>query len=83
MTTMFLAFGLVMEFPIVLVRAVAGRDRDARPGWRVATVRASSASRSSPAVVTPGGDLVSPVVLGLTMYGLFEATVFVIRRTGR
>jgi Sec-independent protein secretion pathway component TatC len=35
------------------------------------------------AIATPGGDLVSPFVLGGTMYLLFEATVFVIRRTGR
>jgi sec-independent protein translocase protein TatC len=35
------------------------------------------------AVITPGGDLVSPLVLGATMYLLFEATVFVIARTGR
>jgi Sec-independent protein secretion pathway component TatC len=35
------------------------------------------------AIATPGGDLVSPLVLGGTMYLLFEATVFVIRRTGR
>ena len=35
------------------------------------------------AIATPGGDLVSPFVLGGTMYLLFEATVFFIRRTGR
>jgi Sec-independent protein secretion pathway component TatC len=35
------------------------------------------------AVATPGGDLVSPGILGLTMYILFEGTVQVIRRTGR
>jgi Sec-independent protein secretion pathway component TatC len=35
------------------------------------------------AVITPGGDLVSPMVLGLTMYALYEATIFVIARTGR
>jgi sec-independent protein translocase protein TatC len=34
------------------------------------------------AVATPGGDLISPLVLGGTMYLLFEATVFFIRRTG-
>jgi Sec-independent protein secretion pathway component TatC len=35
------------------------------------------------AVATPGGDLVSPTVLGITMYILFEATVIAIRRSGR
>ena len=35
------------------------------------------------AVVTPGGDLVSPTVLGVTLYVLFEVTTFVIRRQGR
>jgi sec-independent protein translocase protein TatC len=35
------------------------------------------------AVATPGGDLVSPFVLGGTMYLLYEITVFVIKRTGR
>ena len=35
------------------------------------------------AVVTPGGDLVSPFVLGITMYILFELTIIFIRRSGR
>ena len=35
------------------------------------------------AAVTPGGDLVSPIALGVTMYILFEVTVFFIRRSGR
>ena len=35
------------------------------------------------AVATPGGDLVSPTVLGLTLYILFEGTTLFIRRTGR
>jgi len=81
-TTMFLAFGLVMEFPIVLYGL-------SRVG--IATsARLSSARRYVilaiavfAAVVTPGGDLVSPLTLGLTMYVLFELTVFVIKRTGK
>src|SRR5262245_53636657 len=81
-TTMFLAFGLVMEFPIVLYAlAVVG----------IATSQRLSAARRYvilviavfAAVVTPGGDLVSPFVLGGTMYLLFELTVLVIKRTGR
>ena len=35
------------------------------------------------AVATPGGDLVSPFVLGGTMYLLYELTVQFIKRTGR
>ena len=35
------------------------------------------------ALVTPGGDIISPLVLGGTMYVLFEVTVFVIKRTGK
>ncbi len=81
-TTMFLAFGLIMEFPIVLFAL-------SRVG--IVTSERLVASRRMvilgiaifAAAATPGGDLVSPVALGLTMYGLFEATVFVIRRTGR
>ena len=81
-TTMFLAFGLVMEFPIVLVGL-------SRVG--IATSARLAASRRYvilaiaifAAIVTPGGDLVSPLALGVTMYILFELTVFVIRRTGK
>ena len=64
-------------------RPVAGRDRDLgaaasrRGGWR------SSSSRSSRRPRRPGGDLVSPFVLGITMYVLFEGTIFVIRRSGK
>ena len=35
------------------------------------------------AVVTPGGDLVSPFVLGGTMYLLYELTILFIRRSGQ
>jgi Sec-independent protein secretion pathway component TatC len=35
------------------------------------------------AVVTPGGDIVSPIVLGTTMYVLFELTALFIKRSGR
>jgi sec-independent protein translocase protein TatC len=81
-TTMFLAFGLVMEFPIILY------------GLARAGVLGSSQLKASrryvllgivifSAVITPGGDLVSPLVLAGTMYLLYEGTVFVIARTGR
>ena len=81
-TTMFLAFGLVMQFPIVLFGlsrvGIATSQRLASSRRYVILVIAIFA-----AIVTPGGDLVSPLTLGLTMYLLFEVTVFVIRRTGR
>ena len=80
-TTMFLAFGLVMEFPIVLY---------ALSRVNILTSERLAASRRYvilgivifAAVATPGGDLVSPFVLFATMYALFEGTLFVIRRTG-
>jgi sec-independent protein translocase protein TatC len=81
-TTMFLAFGLLMEFPIVLYAL-------SRVGILTST-RLRSSRRMVilgiaifAAVATPGGDLVSPTVLGGTMYILFELTVLAIRRSGR
>ena len=35
------------------------------------------------AAITPGTDIVSPIVLGLTMYILFEGTIFFIARSGK
>ena len=81
-TTMFLAFGLIMEFPILLVGL-------SRVGI-LTSERLTSSRRMVilgiaifAAVATPGGDLISPFVLGGTMYVLFEATVWFIRRSGR
>ena len=79
---MFLVFGLIMEFPILLVGL-------SRVG--VVTSKRLTESRRMvilgiaifAAVATPGGDLVSPLALGGTMYILFEGTAFFIRRTGR
>jgi sec-independent protein translocase protein TatC len=81
-TTTFLAFGLVMEFPIILFGlSRVGILTSDRLGASRRYVILGIAIFS--AIATPGGDLVSPFVLGGTMYLLFEATVFVIRRTGR
>jgi sec-independent protein translocase protein TatC len=81
-TTMFLAFGLIMEFPILLFGL-------SRVGI-VTSARLVAARRMSilgiaifATAITPGGDLVSPTVLGLTMYLLFEGTIFFIRRSGK
>jgi sec-independent protein translocase protein TatC len=81
-TTMFLVFGFLMEFPIVLYAL-------ARVGI-VSSTRLRASRRFIilglaifAAVATPGGDLVSPIVLFTTMYILFELTVVAIRRSGR
>jgi sec-independent protein translocase protein TatC len=81
-TTMFLAFGLIMEFPILLYGlsrvgiVTSKRLTDARrPAILGIAIFATA--------ITPGGDLVSPAVLGLTMYVLFEGTIFFIRRSGK
>jgi sec-independent protein translocase protein TatC len=81
-TTMFLAFGLIMEFPILLFglsrvgivtsKRLAGLRRQIILGIAIFAT-----------AITPGGDLVSPTVLGVTMYLLFEGTVIVIRRSGK
>jgi sec-independent protein translocase protein TatC len=81
-TTMFLAFGLTMEFPIVLfalsrVNIVTSQRLRASRRYVILGIAVFSA------VVTPGGDLVSPFVLGITMYVLFEGTTWFIARTGR
>lgn len=81
-TTMFLAFGLVLEFPILLVglarAGILSSDR-----LRAARRYVILGIAIFAAIATPGGDLVSPFALGGTMYLLFEATVFFIRRSGR
>ena len=81
-TTMFLAFGLVMEFPILLVGlarvGILSSDR-LRQARRFVILGIAIFA----ATATPGGDLVSPFVLGGTMYLLYEGTILFIRRTGR
>lgn len=81
-TTMFLVFGLILEFPIVLYAL-------SRVGIVTSTRLTSSrrvvilAIAVFAALATPGGDVVSPIILGGTMYILFELTVLAIRRSGR
>lgn len=81
-TTMMLAFGLVMEFPVVLValarvgilshRVVAARRRQVIVGIVMFAV-----------VVTPGGDPFSPAILATVMFVLFEASLVVMRLVRR
>jgi len=78
-TFIFLIFGLVMQFPIVLVFLErlgildVGQLRSMRRyvllGVTVFAV-----------VITPGGDPISPLVLAGTMYALYEFTIFLIPR---
>ena len=79
---MFLAFGLVMEFPILLFGlsrvGIVTSERLRRARRMAILVIAIFA-----AAITPGTDIVSPIVLGLTMYILFEGTVFFIERSGK
>jgi sec-independent protein translocase protein TatC len=81
-TTMFLAFGLVMEFPILLFGLsrvnIVTSERLKRARRMAILVIAIFA-----AAITPGTDIVSPIVLGLTMYLLFEGTVYFIARSGK
>ncbi len=81
-TTLFLAFGAVMEFPILLVMlSKAGivssmlLRRSRRQGVLGITIFS--------AVITPGADLVSPIVLAVMMYLLYEFSIILIRRGGR
>ncbi len=80
--TMFLGFGLVMEYPIVLVLlskvgiVTSARLRSSRR--YVVIIFAIVA-----AVATPGGDVISPFVLGLTMYALYELSIILVRAGGR
>jgi sec-independent protein translocase protein TatC len=81
-TTLFLVFGLVMEYPIVLVLlAKVGIITSARlrSSRRVVILAIAIIS----AVATPGGDPISPTVLGLTMYVLYEFSIVLIRVGGR
>jgi sec-independent protein translocase protein TatC len=80
--TLFLAFGLTMEFPIVLVLlskvGIITSER-LRSSRRIVVLGIAIFS----AVVTPGGDLVSPVVLGLVMYLLYELSIVLVKAGGR
>lgn len=81
-TTLFLGFGLVMEFPILLfglsrVGIITSARLKAVRRYVILGIAIFAA------VITPGGDIVSPLALGITMYVLFEGTLFVIARTGR
>ena len=79
-TTMFLAFGLVMQFPILLVLAakvgLVNADR-LRRGRRYVVVGIFVFA----VVVTPGGDPFSPIIMALVMYPLYELTIRLVARS--
>ncbi|HEY8178018.1 MAG TPA: twin-arginine translocase subunit TatC [Candidatus Limnocylindria bacterium] len=81
-TTMMLAFGLILEFPIVLIglsrvgilnyRRLASRRR-----WAILAIVLFAI------VLTPGGDPISPLILSSVMFILFEGSLQIIRLLGR
>jgi sec-independent protein translocase protein TatC len=81
-TTMMLAFGLVLEFPIVLIglsrvgilnyRRIASRRR-----WAILAIVLFAI------ILTPGGDPISPLILASVMFILFEGSLQIIRLLGR
>jgi sec-independent protein translocase protein TatC len=81
-TTMLLAFGLVLEFPIVLiglarVGILSHRRLAAQRRWAIVLIVLLAI------VLTPGGDPISPLILGSVMCLLFEGSLFVIRMIRR
>jgi sec-independent protein translocase protein TatC len=78
-TFIFLIFGLVMQFPVVLVfldrigvlnvEQLKTMRRYVLLGVVIFAV-----------VITPGGDPISPLVLSGTMYALYEFTIFLLQR---
>jgi len=77
-TTMMLAFGLVLEFPIVLiglarVGILNHRRLAAQRRWAILVIVVLAV------VLTPGGDPISPLILSGVMFILFEGSLLVIR----
>jgi len=81
-TTLFIAFGLVMQFPILLVLlskvgiVTAERMRQSRRYVIVAIFIIA-------VVVTPGGDPISPTIMALVMYPLYELSIYLVSRSNR
>ena len=81
-TVLFLAFGLVMQFPIVLVLlskvGIVNVERLRRGRRYVALGIVIFA-----VVVTPGGDPISPIIMSAVMYPLYELTIWLVARGQR
>jgi len=81
-TTLFLAFGLVMEFPIFLVllsKVGIVTSKRLERSRRMAILGITIFST----FVTPGADFVSPIVMAVVMYTLYEGSIVMIRMGGR
>ncbi len=79
---LFLAFGVVMEFPMVLVLLVRLHlvplellRRNRRYAILAIVIFA--------VIITPGGDPVSPTIMSLVMFVLFELTIQLLARADR
>jgi sec-independent protein translocase protein TatC len=81
-TTLFLAFGVVMQFPFVLLvlsrTGIITAERLRRNRRVVLFGMAVFA-----VVVTPGGDPISPTIMFVVMYPLYELSIFLIARGER
>jgi sec-independent protein translocase protein TatC len=76
----FLAFGVVMQFPFVLVLLVKAGIVDVerlRRGRRYVLFAIVVLA----VVVTPGGDPFSPTIMALVMYPLYELTIYLVGRS--
>lgn len=78
-TLLFLAFGIVMEFPIGLVLLsklgilpLELLKRQRRYAFLIIVIFA--------VIITPGGDPISPSVMSVVMYVLYEVTIFMLSR---
>jgi sec-independent protein translocase protein TatC len=78
-TFIFLIFGLVMQFPIVLVflDRIGVLNVDQLKTMRRYVLLGVVIFA---VVITPGGDPISPMVLAGTMYALYEFTIFLLQR---
>jgi sec-independent protein translocase protein TatC len=77
-TTMMLAFGVVLEFPILLiglarVGILNHRRLAAQRRWALLAIVLFAI------VLTPGGDPISPLILAGVMFLLFEGSLIIIR----
>jgi len=81
-TMIFLVFGAVMEFPILLILlsklGIVNRDR-LRASRRYVLLGIVIFS----VVITPGGDPISPLVMSAVMYVLYEFTIFMLGRSSQ
>ena len=81
-TFIFLIFGLVMQFPVVLVFLDAP-GHPAVEQLRAARRYVLFGVVVFAVVITPGGDPISPIVLAGTMYVLYEITILLLSRRHR